>query len=58
MSDNATAEPADGYTWDEHVRLLAFVLTPLGMIFIGVLETVLALAVLWLLLPAEDRHSD
>jgi phage shock protein PspC (stress-responsive transcriptional regulator) len=53
MSDDETAGPADSYTWDEHVRLLAFVLTPLGMIFVGVLETVLALAVLWLLLPNE-----
>jgi hypothetical protein len=54
MTDKATAQPADGYTWDEHVRLLAFVLAPVGMIFVGVLETVLAVAVLWLLLPAED----
>jgi hypothetical protein len=54
MTDDGPVERADGYTWDEHVRLLAFVLTPLGMLFVGVLETMLTVAVLWLLLPDEN----
>ena len=53
MTDRTDSGWLAGYTWDEHVRLLAFVLTPVAMIFVGILETVLALAVLWLLLPNE-----
>jgi hypothetical protein len=56
MTDNVPSHRTGEYTRNDYLGLLLFVLAPLAMIFLGVLETVLLLAVVWVVVSNEPAR--